>query len=193
MPKIVDSAAQRREIRRAAGRVFARRGVVGTGLGRVAEAAGMGRTSLYHYYKDKASLVRDLVRDLLAQEEAVFLDAARGAGPPLERLERLAAAMPSLFQEWTGAGRLLLELRSRDRRLFRPFFRRIRAALASLVAEGQRRGEVDRALDPERVAASAIGLIDGLLLQHMVEPGAIGEPAALGEEIARSLRRLVQP
>ena len=35
------------------------------GMAQVAEAAGMGRSSLYHYYPDKESLVRDLVRDLL--------------------------------------------------------------------------------------------------------------------------------
>ena len=69
MPKVVDTAVQRREIRRAARRVFARRGVASTGLTHVAEAAGMGRSSLYHYYADKASLVRDLTRELLAEEE----------------------------------------------------------------------------------------------------------------------------
>ena len=70
MPKIVDARAQRGEIRRAARRVFSRRGVAGTGLAHVAEAAGMGRSSLYHYYADKASLLRDLVRDLLAEVES---------------------------------------------------------------------------------------------------------------------------
>ena len=89
MPKLVDARVQRAEIRDAARRVFSRRGVAGTGLAHVAAAAGMGRSSLYHYYPDKASLLRDLVRDLLREEEAIFLDALRGAGAPLERIERL--------------------------------------------------------------------------------------------------------
>ncbi|HIE60581.1 MAG TPA: TetR family transcriptional regulator, partial [Microbacterium sp.] len=42
MPKIVDAEVQRDEIRDAARRVFAERGVRGTGLAPVAAAAGMG-------------------------------------------------------------------------------------------------------------------------------------------------------
>ncbi len=72
MPKVVDPHAQRRQIRRAARDVFSRRGLAGTGLAQVADAAGMGRSSLYHYYPDKESLVRDLIRDLLAAEESLF-------------------------------------------------------------------------------------------------------------------------
>ena len=128
MPKVVDADAQQREIRRAVRKVFARRGVVGTGLARVAEAAGMGRSSLYHYHRDKASLVRDLVRDLLAEEEALFRAVAAAEGSSRQRLERLAAGLPVLFGRWKSVVPLLVELRARDARLFRPFFRRIQRA-----------------------------------------------------------------
>ena len=77
MPKLVDSVEQRREIRSAARRVFARRGVAGTGLTHVAQAAGMGRSSLYHYYPDKAALMRDLLCEVMGEEESFF--AAAGA------------------------------------------------------------------------------------------------------------------
>ncbi|TDJ05786.1 MAG: TetR/AcrR family transcriptional regulator [Deltaproteobacteria bacterium] len=77
MPKIVAAAAQRRQIRLAARRVFARRGVARTGLAQVAERAGMGRSTLYHYYPDKAALVRDLARDLLQEEAELFNAACR--------------------------------------------------------------------------------------------------------------------
>lgn len=193
MPKLVDAAAQRRDIREAALRVFARRGVRGTGLGHVAEAAGMGRSSLYHYYRDKAALVRDVVRDLLAREEALFDAVAAGGGGALARLEMLGAALPGLFREWEAVGRLLIELRSSDARLFRRFFRRIRAALAALVAEGQRSGEIDAALDPAATAATLIGAIDGLLLQLLVEPGAFEDRDALFAGFLASTRKLLRP
>jgi AcrR family transcriptional regulator len=190
MPKVVDAEAQRIEIRRAARDVFARHGVA-AGLAQVAEAAGMGRSSLYHYYGDRASLVRDVVRDLLAREEALF--SAAGEASPQARLDALAAALPALFEEWSAIGRLLLELRSRDARLFRGFFRRIRRALAALIAEGQRAGEVDPHLDPEALAATLIGAIDGLLLQHLVDRAAWPDPRALGAALAPLLRKLLAP
>ena len=193
MPKIVDAGVQRREIRRAARRVFTRRGVAGTGLAQVARAAGMGRSSLYHYYPDKAALVRDLVRDLAAEEEAAFAAAARGSGPPLARIERLLADLVASFDVWRSAAPLLLELRSRDARRFRPFFRRIRGDLAGLIAEGQRTGQIGAGLDPQLGAAILIGAVDGLLLQYFVEPGAFPDPDALGEAVRDATRRVLAP
>ena len=193
MPKVVDSGLQRCEIRQAARRVFARRGVAATGLAQVAEAAGMGRSSLYHYYPDRTALVRDLLRDLLAEEEALFVGVASGEGSPMARLERLAAGMPALFGEWAMVGRLLLELRSSDARLFRPYLRRMRDALAALIGEGQRVGEMDPELDPRLASATLIGVIDGILLQIIVDPAGFADRGALLEGLTRAMRKMVQP
>lgn len=193
MPKVVDAVEQRREIRRAARGVFARHGVTGTGLARVADAAGMGRSSLYHYYGDKAALVRDLVRDLLAEELALFESALEREAPALERIEALAAAMPDLFDQWALLGRLILELRSRDSRLFRPYFRRLRETLARVIAEGQEQGEISPAVDPEIAASVWIGAIDGLLLQYLVDPAAFDDPDTLRRQLVVLLRRMLAP
>ncbi|SRR5260370_25847494 len=67
-------------------RVFAQRGVDTAGLVHVARAAGIGRATLYHYYPDKAALVRDVVRELLLEEEKLVRAALTGQqGSPLER------------------------------------------------------------------------------------------------------------
>ena len=193
MPKIVDATAQRGAIRRAARRVFSRRGVSGTGLAQVAREADMGRSTIYHYYRDKTALTRDLVRELLSEEEALFSAAARGTGTPMERLERLTVALTGLFEGWASLGRMLLDMRLRDAALFRPFFRTIRGDLASLITEGQREGEIDRALDPPLAAATIIGAVDGLLLQYLVDRRAIPDPRALGRELLRIFRKAVEP
>jgi AcrR family transcriptional regulator len=193
VPKVVDSTEQRREIRHAARRVFARRGVAGTGLAHVAEAAGMGRSSLYHYYPDKASLVRALVRDVLAEEEALFAAALGGEGTPLERIERLTGALTALFEDWANVGRMVFDLWSRDGSRFRPFFRRIRADLAALITEGQRSGEMDRALDPALASATVIGAIDGLLLQHFIDPRAFPDSDALRDTLVYAVRKVLRP
>jgi AcrR family transcriptional regulator len=193
VPKVVDAQAQRRQIRRAAQHVFSRRGVSGTGLTHVAEAVGMGRSSLYHYYPDKRSLVRDLVRDLLADEEELFRAAAEAPGRPLERIEALMTSLLALFEDWTSLGRLLSELRLRDASLFRPFFRRVRRILARLVVEGQGAGEIDARLEPELVAATLIGAIDGLLVQHAVDAGAFRDRDALRETVILSVRKALRP
>jgi AcrR family transcriptional regulator len=193
MPKLVDPVRQRREIRSAARRVFARRGVAGTGLTHVAAAAGMGRSSLYHYYPDKAALMRDLLREVMVEEESFFAAVVGGEGTPLERAERLARTLAGMFEQWAAVARMLFDLRLRETRGFRPFFRRIRDHLASLIAEGQRLGEMDPQVDPDLGAATLIGTIDGLLLQHLMDPRAFPDPRALENALILAVRKLLQP
>lgn len=194
MPKIVDADAQRRVIRRAARRVFARRGVESAGLIHVARAAGVGRASLYHYYSDKAALVRDLVRDLLSEEERIVAAAARSPeGTPMQRIERLSGELAELFGEWTSLGRMLFDLWSTAGEMFRPFFRKIRGDLAELIAQGQRKGEIDRALKPREAATAVIGLIDGMLLQGMVDRAAFEDPTSTRTLVIAAVRKILKP
>lgn len=193
MPKIVDATAQRLEIREAARQVFARRGVRGTGLTHVAEAAGMGRSSLYHYYPDKDALLRDLVRHTLDQERALFRACLRGEGPPLKRIERLMGSCVDLFPEWAAFGRMLLDLRVADARLFRNFFREARGELADVIREGQRSGAVRTGFEPQLMAATLIGMIDGLLFQHFADPRALGDPKRVAAALCDDTRRLLEP
>lgn len=179
MPKVVDADVQRREIRRAAHRVFTERGVKGVGLAHVAREAGIGRSSIYHYYADKTSLLRDVVTDLLAEEEAMFAAAAEGEGDPLQRIEKLTETLADLFGAWSTVGGMFFELCSIDRKQFARFFRRARAHLARLIEEGQRRGQVTRRIDPRHAAAIIIGALDGLLLQYLVDPPSFRDTKGL--------------
>lgn len=193
MPKIVDRKLQRESIRKAARRAFARRGVESVGLVHVARLAGIGRASIYHYYADKAALVRDLVRELLAEEERLFSEALRDTkGTPLERILTLAAELTELFAEWASLGKMLLDLWATSGAMFKPFFRRIRHDLAQLIADGQRDGEMDPTLDAGEAATTVIAVIDGMLLQMIVDPAAFGETARTRGFLVRSIRRILQ-
>jgi AcrR family transcriptional regulator len=192
MPKIVDAVAQRKIIRKAARRVFARRGVESAGLIHVAKLAGVGRTTLYHYYPDKSSLVRDLVRELLSEEETLATAALRNdQDSPLRRIENCAGELTELFGEWASFSRMLFDLWSRTAAMFRPFFRRMRRDLAELIAEGQHLGEIDRQLEPDTTATAVIALIDGLLLQRMLDAEAFVEPSALRAHVVRAVRKML--
>jgi AcrR family transcriptional regulator len=155
--------------------------------------AGIGRATLYHYYPDKASLLRDLARELLVEEERLFETALHVEGSPLARIEGLAAGLTEVFGQWSAVGGMLLDLWFRDAKRSRPFFRRLRQNLARLVAEGQARGEIDPHLDPEVSAGMVIGLIDGILLQHFVDPAAFAmKHGALRTALASGVRRMLR-
>ncbi len=193
MPKVVDAEDQRRTIRLAAQSVFARRGVKGTGLAHVAEAAGMGRSSLYHYYPDKESLVRDLLGELIGEEEAVFAAVAKGGGSSLQRIEQLIRSLMGMLEPWSAIGRMVLELRASETRRFRGLFKRTRKHLSTAIAEGQQRGEIDPSLDPSLTASTLIGTADGIFLQHLLDPKAFPAPGEVAEGLVRSVHKILRP
>ena len=191
MPKVVDGEVQRQDIRAAARKVFSQRGVRGTGLAHVAEAAGMGRSSLYHYYSDKDSLLADMVGEMLEQERELFRSCLREDGPPLERLVRLARACAALFPEWAAFGRMIIDLRLEDADLLRGYFRDLRREVADVIAAGQADGSMTREQGPEVLSSILIGAIDGLLLQYFIDPKALPSPKALSESLADTTRRML--
>jgi AcrR family transcriptional regulator len=191
MPKVVDATSQREEIRAAARRVFARRGIRGTGLVHVARAAGMARSSLYHYYPDKDALLADMVGEMLDQERALFRHCLRSEGSPLERLEGLARACAVLFPEWAAFGRVIMDLRLENARGMRGFFRAIRRDVAAVIAEGQADGSLASSPAAEVQASILIGAIDGLLLQYFIDPRALPAPDDLARALADVTRRML--
>ncbi|MBW2243358.1 MAG: TetR/AcrR family transcriptional regulator [Deltaproteobacteria bacterium] len=191
MPKQVDPNAQRDEIRAAARRVFSRRGVRGTGLAHVAEAAGMGRSSLYHYYPDKQALLADLVREMLEQERLLFSSCLQGEGTPLARIDRLLAACARLFPEWAAFGRMILDLRLEDVASLGAYFGMLRDQLVDVITEGQADGSLAGELDAPLQASILIAAIDGLLLQHFADPSALPEPGVLAEALRDAAHRLL--
>ena len=193
MPKVVDESEKRRQIRRAARRVFSKRGLIGTGLAHVAAAAGTSRANLYNYYPDQAALVRDLADELLAEEDALFLAALEEEGGPLERIERLTGAVTELFERWANVGPLLLQIWANEPRRVRPALRGVRKVLAGLIREGQRQGEIHRRVTPELAAAVVVALIDGVLLQFFIDPRAFPEPGALRRALVHSVHRTLAP
>jgi hypothetical protein len=61
-----------------------------------------------------------------------------------------------------------------------------------LIAEGQRAAEIDAAVRAGEAAAVVIAMIDGMLLQMIVDPAAFDETAQTQRLLVRSVRRILQ-
>lgn len=192
MPRIVDEEEQRRRIRQAARRAFSRLGLEGTGLQHVAREAKLGRSSLYHYYPDKAALVRDLADELLDEETALFMQAFQSGGGALDRIERLTTAIVELFDRSASTGRLMLQIWANDPDRFQSLLETLRGGLAQLVVEGQEHGDIDKKLRPESAATLVIALMDGVLVQGFIDPRLFEQKAQLGDALRSAVRRILQ-
>jgi hypothetical protein len=52
---------------------------------------------------------------------------------------------------------------------------------------------MDRSLDPQIASSTLMGVIDGVLLQYLVDPAAFADRETLLEGLTHAMRKIVQP
>jgi AcrR family transcriptional regulator len=178
------------ELLEAALAVFSQRGYRNTRLDEVAEAAGVTKGAIYHYFDTKEELLLSVIDHYqslaFGRVEEVL------ANRDLSATERIQQVVKKIFQPTEERKRLLLALlirgiahevpRVHDRWL-RDGPVRLWSLVAGLVEEGQRAGEFRADADGE-VAARL--LISGLILQRLWNEDADNIP-----EIAIDQGRLI--
>lgn len=154
---------KRRQILEVAERCFLRDGFRGASISDICADARMSPGHLYHYFKSKESIVRELA-ELHLQRVASRFEAMTAKTNVLEaflgeidlwRKEKLKRN-PALFHE-------VIAEASRNPAIAEILRRRIQALrdmLAGFLREGQQRGQIDRQLDPHLTAAVVLGLVD---------------------------------
>jgi len=92
-PRADDFADKRRRVLAAATALFARSGYASTSMADIAEACGISKSVVYHYYDSKPRLLSDIMRAhaLELLEEAIT--ATEGARAPEERFRALTRAL----------------------------------------------------------------------------------------------------
>ena len=165
----------RRRILEAAMALYARRGVKGTGLAAIGQAAGVTHAGvLYHFGSSRRLLLavlderdRRFWRETAADWEGRSgLDALRQM-PRLARWNRDNWELAKLFT--------VLEAENLDRddeanRYFVERRRRVRRRIEGAIEEGQRRGEIRADVDATVKADEAVAFMDGAQLNAMLDP-----------------------
>jgi AcrR family transcriptional regulator len=130
--------------------LFARRGFAGIGLSEVAEAVGLGKSSLFHHFHSKAQLYAAVIARILARIEAVMMRSLAAGGSPTERVERWIDVLVDTLGSHPTYARLLLRSLFEDDELggdipeeqeANEILRRIVGAGGLLLKEGMTSGE----------------------------------------------------
>jgi AcrR family transcriptional regulator len=161
----------RQRIVTAAAEVVAEKGALGASLDEVGARAVASRSQLYHYFGDKADLLRAVAQTtndaVLGAQEDLFADLGTWAG-----LVRWADALVAVQEERGGKGgcpiaNLLGQLGEHDediRAVLADGFDRweasIRAGLTAMIASGELRAGTD----PDWLAASTLASLQGGLV-----------------------------
>jgi len=100
---------QRDAILRHAARLFARRGYIGTSMNQVAEAAGLSKASLYHYYRDKYAMLVEIAEGHVTTLEALVGEVRAEGLSPADTVRRLIERIITEYADAQDAHRVLTE------------------------------------------------------------------------------------
>jgi AcrR family transcriptional regulator len=102
------SPSSRDKILDVAEALFARRGFSGVGMREVADAAGLGKSSLFHHFRTKTQLYFEVVDRVLFRIEQRLAPVLGSAAPPLEKVDGGVDALVDALAEHPTTARLLL-------------------------------------------------------------------------------------
>ncbi len=162
-----------------AGRLFAERGFESASMRDIARAAGITPGAVYKHFESKGDLLLEVVNRAL-QSIPLFVQGALGSDD--------AHALPGLAAAYTEPGlkllrQLSIEVHSastKDRKVNRVLTRSDELAMRRIgdaVANAQRAGKLDPALDPDFVARAFSVFIMGLTHMDTLLPGLVGNRA----------------
>jgi len=153
--EIVDRAAE----------LFDKRGYAETSFQDIADAVGVARPSLYHYFDSKETILALIVERTIEARDAIMARVVAMTDSPAVRLELLISDLGTWTSEHPAGLRLLLNAsgsipeptRRRDLRSRRSMFE----LLSSVIADGIDEGTF-KVVDERETAATVIAALSGL-------------------------------
>ena len=96
-------------IRQRAAHLFARRGYVGTSMNQVADACGLSKATLYHYYRDKYALLVSIAEEHVSRLQALVGEVGAQRLEPQARVRELIRRIVGEYAHAQDAHRVLTE------------------------------------------------------------------------------------
>jgi AcrR family transcriptional regulator len=178
-PELRDRKA--RAIVEAAAQVFAESGLQAARMADVAERAGIGKGTVYEYFRSKEELFLAVFEAFgVGTLDAVVTRLEPGPASAVAFLREftritLATCQEALYlypltmEFWSAAA--TAEFRGRLMEDFRRLYAGYREVIAGAIRKGQTAGEFGSHVQPDLLAAALVGAMDALFLQAWFDPG----------------------
>jgi AcrR family transcriptional regulator len=168
--------SQRERVLAAAMDIFSTQGFRGASLDAVADAVGITRQGLLHYFPSKVSLllgVLDLRQEQDHERVRALYEGSHGIADVLLALARRNQARPELIRMFTILASESVDADHPGHDWFVERYRGVRTRMIERIAAEQRAGALSTALAPESIAVLLLAVMDGLQIQHLLEPDAV--------------------
>ena len=191
MPKKVDKQAKKEVIAKDAIRLFRSMGYHRARMADIAQAAGIGKGTIYEYFRDKTEILRfeyDRYFEAFSHGAAGVL---KPGEPPGRQLLALVEFALTHVEAWRDHCAVYMdyfsEARTSDEQLFSlaNIYDEMRDLLRGLVEEGQAVGEFSTEVDPTATADLLISLYDGVVLHDVFDRSHGGTLSSMRSVVIR--------
>ncbi len=177
-PIIVDKKQKRIHILNAALKVFSKKGTANTKIADIAKEAGIGKGTIYEYFKNKEDILNSLHKFIFSQyDEAISVKIFK-IKDPSEKIRALVNAFTEVIDEVSfDTMKLYIEfwaesVRKREEEKMykyqRKFVDEYRELIAGILDEGVRAG-VFRKMNTKITGSILFASMDGLMFQIMLD------------------------
>jgi AcrR family transcriptional regulator len=173
MPKIVDKEKKTKAISDAALKVFRERGYYKTRMVDIAQMAGMGKGTLYEYFKDKADILRFAFDRYFNVFSEGVLEAMKQKTKPSEKIISLIDFALQHASEWEDHCAIYVDYfgvaRTEETKRFSlsRMYAEMEGILENLIGEAQAADEIDTKFNPAAVAELLLSIYDGIILHNI--------------------------
>jgi AcrR family transcriptional regulator len=187
MPKIVDKQEKTAKILEASVRVFAEKGWRKTKIADIAEAADIGKGTIYEYFRSKDELFAASFQYFMAEAETIIARRLAQIRDPLERLETYISAWAEILDSknvdymeivldfWAEGIRSKGRSSSLD---LMKFYYDNRTFIEHLLEECMTAGRI-KPVDTKIAASIIIGGLDGLMIQWIMDKNVFSTKKAV--------------
>jgi AcrR family transcriptional regulator len=170
------SEESRAQVIDAAITVLADKGITGTSVQEIADAAGISKGSIHYHFASKEELLERVLTRCFERIEARVTEVFERPGTPLERMNRALYEMWAVRRDGEAEVRVLTELHVLARQnssIRKAFAAEMRKARQQIVDVGLKQ-LIEMGLKPrvpvDVLPRMLVAKLDGLALQHELEP-----------------------
>jgi AcrR family transcriptional regulator len=167
---------QRDRVLRAAMDIFSTQGYRGASLDAIADAVGITRQGLLHYFPSKVQLLLGVL-ELRGEETAAWMQEmfanSHDLAEALLTLVRHNQERPEIVRLFTVLAAESVNADHPGHERFVGRYRFVREDMSKQLALQQAEGTISDAIEPERLATLLIAVMDGLQIQYLLEPDAV--------------------
>lgn len=192
-PKVVDKDKKKTQIVLAAMKVFSEKGVKNSRMADIAAGAGIGKGTVYEYFRNRDEILTQVFYLILSEMEGNLNSALKDIDNPEDKIVLIfRAVFESMLQYPDDFMMLFVEFWSEgmrhrgvdDKRFLNldTFYREFRQELAGILDEGIRTGRFV-SMDSTAVASAVMAILDGLLLQVILDRKAFDHKDVIEESL----------